>query len=73
MRRTDTWQVGDARDGDKTIGRGRPARLNDEQLQNLGRALRQRPTEHGTELWALKRVGVLIERLYGVKFGQARI
>lgn len=55
--------------------RGRPARLDDEQLQALGRALLQSPTEHGfgTELWTLKRVGVLIERLYGVKFGQTQI
>jgi transposase len=55
--------------------RGRPARLDDEQLQALGRALLQRPSEHGfgTELWALKRVGLLIERLYGVKFGQTQI
>src|SRR4051794_29314982 len=50
--------------------RGRPARLDDEQLQALGRALLQSPTEHGfgSELWTLKRVGVLIERVYGVKF-----
>ena len=42
--------------------RGRPARLDDEQLQALGRALLQKPTEHGfgTELWTLPRVGVLI-------------
>ena len=55
--------------------RGRPARLDNEQLQALGRALLQRPTEHGfgTELWTLKRVGVLVERLYGVKFGQTQI
>jgi transposase len=55
--------------------RGRPARLDDQQLQALGRALLQSPTEHGfgTELWTLKRVGVLIERLYGVKFGQTQI
>jgi transposase len=55
--------------------RGRPARLDEEQLQALGRALLQRPTQHGcgTELWTLKRVGVLIERLYGVKFGQTQI
>ena len=54
---------------------GRPARLDEQQLQALGRALLQRPTEHGfgTELWTLKRVGVLIERLYGVKFGQTQI
>jgi transposase len=56
-------------------GRGRPARLDDEKLQALRRALLQSPTEHGfgTELWTLKRVGALIERLYGVKFGQTQI
>lgn len=55
--------------------RGRPARLNDDQLQALARVLLDKPTEHGfgTELWTLKRVGVLIERLYGVKFGQTQI
>jgi transposase len=55
--------------------RGRPARLDDAQLQALGRVLLDKPTEHGlgTELWTLKRVGVLIERLYGVKFGQTQI
>lgn len=55
--------------------RGRPARLDDEQLQALGRTLLQSPTAHGfgTELWTLKRVGVLIDRLYGVKFGQTQI
>ena len=54
---------------------GRPARLGEVQLQALGRVLVQRPTAHGfgTELWTLKRVGVLIERLYGVKFGQTQI
>jgi transposase len=48
--------------------RGRPARLDDGQLQALGRVLLDRPTDHafGTGLWTLKRVGVLIERLYGV-------
>ena len=55
--------------------RGRPARLGEEQLQALGRTLLQSPTAHGfgTELWTLKRVGVLIDRLYGVKFGQTQI
>ena len=55
--------------------RGRPARLDQTQLQALGRALLQSPTQHGfgTELWTLKRVGVLIERLYDVKFGQTQI
>jgi len=55
--------------------RGRPARLDDEQLQALGRTLLQSPTQHGfgTELWTLKRVGALIERQYGVKFSQTHI
>ena len=55
--------------------RGRPARLDGEKLQALGRALLDKPTEHGfgTELWTLKRVGILIERLYGVKFSQTQI
>ena len=56
-------------------GRGRPARLDDEQLQALGRTLLQSPTEHGfgTELWTLKRVGALIEQQYGVKFSQTHV
>ena len=35
----------------------------------------QSPTAHGfgTELWTFKRVGVFIERLYGVEFGQTKI
>lgn len=54
---------------------GRPPRLDEAQLQALGRSLQQSPTEHGfgTELWTLKRVGALIERQYGVKFGQTQI
>lgn len=55
--------------------RGRPARLDESELQGLRRVLLQKPTEHGfgTELWTLKRVGVVIQRLYGVKFGQTQI
>ena len=55
--------------------RGRPARLGAEQLQALGRMLLDKPTDHGfgTELWTLKRIGVLVERQYGVKFGQTQI
>jgi transposase len=55
--------------------RGRPARLDESQLEGLRRAILQKPTEHGfgTELWTLKRVGVVIERLYDVKFGQTQI
>ena len=54
---------------------GRPARLDGQQLQALGRLLLDKPTEHGfgTELWTLKRVGLLIERRYGVQFSQTQI
>ena len=54
--------------------RGRPARLDETKLEGLRRVLLQKPTEHGfgTELWTLKRVGVVIHRLYGVKFGQTQ-
>ena len=53
----------------------RPARLDAEQLQALGRALLQSPTEHGFEgeLWTLRRVGVLIRRLHGVEFSQTQV
>lgn len=55
--------------------RGRPARLDETQLAGLRRAILQKPTAHGfgTELWTLKRVGVVIDRLYSVKFGQTQI
>lgn len=55
--------------------RGRPALLDADQLAALRAALLQSPTEHGfgTELWTLKRVGLLIERMYGARFGQTNI
>jgi transposase len=55
--------------------RGRPAQLDESQREKLRRAILQNPTEHGfgTELWTLKRVGVVIKRLHGVAFSQAQI
>ena len=55
--------------------RGRPAQLDEEQLATVRAAILQNPTEHGfgTELWTLKRVGAVIERLHGVRFGQTQI
>lgn len=55
--------------------RGRPAQLDAQQLAGVRAALLQSPTEHGfgTELWTLKRVGTLIERLHGVRFGQTNV
>lgn len=55
--------------------RGRPSKLDEDQLAGLRRAVLQSPTEHGfgTELWTLRRVGALIKRLYGVTYGQTQI
>lgn len=55
--------------------RGRPATLDEAQREELRRAVLQNPTEHGfgTELWTLKRVGVVIKRLHGVKLSLAQI
>lgn len=54
--------------------RGRPAKLGVQQLSAVREALLQSPTEHGfgTELWTLKRVATLIERLHGVRFCQTQ-
>ena len=47
---------------------GRPGSLDEEQFEQIRRALLESPTAHGfgTELWTIKRVRVLIERLHGV-------
>lgn len=54
---------------------GRPGQLDSGQREGLRAALLQGPLAHGfgTELWTLKRVGALIERHFGVKFGQTQI
>ena len=55
--------------------RGRPAQLDAQQLAAVRGAVLQNPTEHGfgTELWTLKRVGAVIERMHGVRFSQTQI
>jgi len=55
--------------------RGRPAQLDAQQLAAVRAALLQSPTEHGfgTELWTIKRVGAVIERMHGVRFGQTQV
>lgn len=55
--------------------RGRPAHLDAQQLAAVRAALLRSPTEHGfgTELWTLKRVGAVIERMHGVRFGQTQV
>lgn len=58
----------------KVRERGRPAALDARQLSAVRAAVLQSPTEHGfgTELWTLKRVGTVIERLHGVRFCQTQ-
>ena len=53
----------------------RPARLQAWQLEELARARLNKPSAYGfeTELWTLKRVGALVHRLYGVRFGLTNI
>lgn len=55
--------------------RGRPARLDSAQLAGVRAAILQSPTKHGfgTELWTLKRVATVIERMHGVRFGQTQV
>lgn len=55
--------------------RGRPPKLDETQLAQLRSTLLRSPTEHGfgTELWTLNRVGTVIERMHGVRFGQTQV
>ena len=54
---------------------GRPAALDEEQFEQIRRALLESPTAHGfgTELWTIKRVRLLIERLHGVHFSEVHV
>jgi transposase len=54
---------------------GRPASLDEEQFAQIRRALVESPTAHGfgTELWTIKRVRLLIERLHGVRFSEVHV
>lgn len=59
----------------RSMAMGRPAQLDDQQLEALRSALLQGPIAHdfGTELWTLKRVRILIERLYGIRFSEVHV
>ena len=54
---------------------GRPSRLDETERAALRRMLLQSPTAHGfgTELWTLKRVGVLIKREFGIAYGKTQV
>jgi transposase len=59
----------------RAMAPGRPAQLDAGQLDALSSALLQGAVAHGfgTELWTLKRVRALIERLYGVRFSEVHV
>lgn len=70
-----TWKARLEEDGIEALramATGRPAQLEANQLDGLRAALLQGPLAHGfgTELWTLKRVRTLIQRLYGVTFSK---
>jgi len=54
---------------------GRPARLDAEQLAKLQVALLEGPGAHGfdTPLWTIKRVRLLIERKFGVRYSTVHV
>ena len=54
---------------------GRPGSLDEEQFEQIRRALLDSPTAHGfgTELWTIKRVRLLIERMHGVRFSEVHV
>ena len=56
-------------------GKGRPPQLDERQLEALRRSLLDNPTEHGfgTELWTLKRVRLLIKRMFGVSYSEVHV
>ncbi|MGW2190382.1 winged helix-turn-helix domain-containing protein, partial [Streptomyces sp. NPDC001719] len=55
--------------------RGRPPKLDDAQAGQVRAALEQGAQAHGFEadLWALERVGVVVERVTGVKLARASV
>jgi transposase len=59
----------------RSMATGRPALLDGKQLDGLRAALLQGAMAHdfGTELWTLKRVRAVIERLYGVRFSEVHV
>lgn len=59
----------------RRMATGRPAQLDGKQLGGLRAALLQGAMAHdfGTQLWTLKRVCLLIERLYGVRFSEVHV
>ncbi len=59
----------------RAMATGRPAQLDGPQFAALRAVLLRGAMAHdfGTELWTLKRVRVLIERMHGVRFSEVHV
>ena len=73
-----TWKArleGGGLEALRSMATGRPAQLDKGQRDALATALLQGAMAHGfgTQLWTLKRVRALIERLYGVQFSEVHV
>ena len=54
---------------------GRPSRMRAEQLEELRQALLAGPVAcgYGTDLWTLKRVRLLIEKRFGIRYSEVHV
>jgi transposase len=73
------WKRAWEKDGTDALRRrpatGRPPKLDDAQAERVRRALEQGAQAHGFEadLWTLERVGLVVERVTGVRLSRASV
>ncbi|WP_138968417.1 winged helix-turn-helix domain-containing protein [Streptomyces sp. YIM 121038] len=69
------WEQGGAQALRRRPATGRPPKLDDPQVGLVRAALEQGAQAHGFEadLWTLERVGVLVERVTGVRLARASV
>ncbi|EXU67228.1 transposase [Streptomyces sp. PRh5] len=69
------WEQGGAAALRRSPATGRPPKLDDAQVEQVRAALEQGAQAHGFEadLWTLERVGLVVERVTGVKLARASV
>ncbi|MGK3109289.1 winged helix-turn-helix domain-containing protein [Streptomyces sp. WAC05858] len=69
------WEQGGAPALRRSPATGRPPKLDDAQVEKVRAALEQGAQAHGFEadLWTLERVGLVVERVTGVKLARASV
>nr|WP_263986773.1 helix-turn-helix domain-containing protein [Streptomyces sp. NK15101] len=67
------WEEGGADGLRRRPATGRPPKLDDAQVERVRTALEQGAQAHGLEadLWTLERVGLVVERVTGVRLSRA--